>query len=87
MCIRLCRPFLLTNNYNKKNEEKQFCIAAEPATSDEQKNVSDADLARLIGVSRQTVNNWINGRRDIHVRWLHEVADALEVRVRDLFDE
>ena len=49
--------------------------------------MSDAELARLIGVSRQTVNNWINGRRDINIRWLHKVAEALEVRVRDLFDE
>ena len=48
--------------------------------------MSDADLARLIGVSRQTVNNWINGRRDVTVGQLHEVANALEVRVRDLFD-
>ena len=86
MCIRLCRPFLLTNNYNKKNEEKQFCIAAEPATSDEQKNVSDVWLANRIGVSRQTVNYWINGQRDMMLSRLHEVADVLEVRVRDLFD-
>jgi DNA-binding XRE family transcriptional regulator len=49
--------------------------------------VSDAELARRINSSRQTVNNWINGRRDINIRWLHKVADALEVRVRDLFDE
>ena len=51
------------------------------------KNLSDGDLAQLISVSRQTVNNWINGRQDITVSRLHEVADALGVRVRDLFDE
>jgi transcriptional regulator with XRE-family HTH domain len=49
--------------------------------------VSDAELARRIGATRQTVNNWINGRRDVTVGRLHEVADALGVRVRDLFDE
>ena len=87
MCIRLCRPFLLTNNYNKKNEEKQFCIAAEPATSDEQKNVSDAQLANLVGVTRQTVNNIINGHSDPHLSRLHAIAEALGVRVRDLFCE
>jgi DNA-binding XRE family transcriptional regulator len=48
--------------------------------------MSDGRLACLLGVSRQTVN-WINGRRDITVGWLHGVADALEVRVRDLFNE
>ncbi|MBQ5495251.1 MAG: helix-turn-helix transcriptional regulator [Prevotella sp.] len=51
------------------------------------KNVSDVWLANQTGYSRQTVNNWINGRRDITVGRLHEVAGALEVRVRDLFDE
>ena len=49
--------------------------------------MSDAELARQIGVTRQTMNNWINGRRDILVSRLHDVADALKVRVRDLFDE
>ena len=51
------------------------------------KNVSDVWLANQTGYSRQTVNNWINGRRDITVGRLHEVAGALEVRVRDHFDE
>ena len=49
--------------------------------------MSDVWLARQIGVSRQTINYWINGQRDILVSRLHEVADALNVRVRDLFDE
>ena len=49
--------------------------------------MSDAELAELIDVSRQTVNNWINGRRDVTVGRLHKVAKALSVRVRDLFDE
>ena len=49
--------------------------------------MSDAWLANQIGVSRQTVNYWINGQRDVLVSRLHEVADALNVRVRDLFDE
>ena len=49
--------------------------------------MSDAELARQMEVSRQAVNNWINGRRDVTVGRLHEVADVLGVRVRDLFDE
>ncbi len=49
--------------------------------------MSDVWLASQIGVSRQAVNYWINGQRDILVSRLHEVADALNVRVRDLFDE
>ena len=59
----------------------------QPAQSDVGKKLSDGELAERIGVSRQTVNNWINGRRDITVGRLHEVADALGVRIRDLFDE
>lgn len=49
--------------------------------------MSDVELAELINVRRQTVNNWINGRRDVSVKRLHKVANALGVRVRDLFDE
>jgi len=49
--------------------------------------MSDAELGRRLGVTRQTVNYWINGRRDMMLSRLHEVADVLEVRVRDLFDE
>ena len=49
--------------------------------------MSDGELAEKIGVTRHTVNNWINGRREITVGRLHEVADALKVRVCDLFDE
>ena len=49
--------------------------------------MSDAELAQLVGVSRQTVNNWINGRRDISLSYLYKVANALEIRIRDLFSE
>ena len=49
--------------------------------------MSDAELGRQLGVSRQTVNNVVNGRRDITVGRLHVFANALGVRVRDLFDE
>jgi transcriptional regulator with XRE-family HTH domain len=49
--------------------------------------MSDGELADKIGVTRQTVNYWINGQRDMLLSRLHEVADALGVRVRDLFDK
>ena len=52
----------------------------------QEKDVSDAELARRLEVTRQTINNILNGRRDTTVRRLHKIADALEVRVRDLFD-
>jgi DNA-binding XRE family transcriptional regulator len=49
--------------------------------------VSDAQLARQTGVSRQTINNIVNGRSDPSLSRLHDIADALFVRVRELFDE
>ena len=51
------------------------------------KNVSDGELAERIGVSRQTINNIVNGRSDPALSRLHDIADALLVRVRDLFME
>ena len=47
----------------------------------------EAELARRMGLSRQTVNNIVNGRRSTTVGRLHEIAEALQVRVRELFDE
>ena len=68
-------------------ETENVWVAAELATCDDEKNVSDVELARRVGVSRQTINAIVNGRSDPSLRRLHEVADALEVRVRDLFCE
>ena len=71
-----------------KYETKTIHFAVEPAARDDEKNVSDAELGRRLGgVSRQWVNAIVNGRKEMTVRRLHEVADALGVRVRDLFDE
>ena len=74
------------NIYNNETRKKVW-IAVESAPSDEEKNMSDVELARRIGVSRQTINNIVNGRRDTPLSRLHNIADALQVRVRDLFME
>ena len=66
---------------NEKNFDSQFIL-------DEvllKMEVSKAELARRLGVTRQTVNNMVNGRRDVTVSKLHEIANALGIRVRDLF--
>ena len=75
--------------FNKLSyEEKQrFRVAVEPAQSDEQKKMSDAELARRIHVTRQTINNIVNGRSDPALSRLHTIAEALEVNVRELFCE
>ena len=49
--------------------------------------MSDAELARQIGVTRQTVNNIVNGRTDPQLSRLYEIAEALGVRIRDIFAE
>ena len=72
---------------NKQNEKTKVWVAAESAQSDDEKNVSDAELGRRLGVSRQTINGIVNGRDDLTVRRLHLIAEALQVRVRELFDE
>ena len=47
--------------------------------------VSCAELAARLGVTRQTINNIVNGRRNVTVSKLHDIADALGVSVKDLF--
>ena len=47
--------------------------------------MSDAELGRRLGVTRQTVEAVVNGRTDITMKRLHEYANALGVRVWELF--
>ena len=68
---------------NKKNFNSQFILDDVLLRM----RVSNADLARRLGVTRQTVNNMVNGRRDVTVNRLHDIANALGIRVRDLFRE
>lgn len=84
----LAMSYAIINNLKPKNNEtKRICIAAEPAQSDGEKNMSDAELGRRLGVTRQTVNCIVNGRRDVTVGRLHLIAEILGVRVRELFDD
>ena len=81
-------PFFYVKYFKKLNyETERFCVAAEPATSDDEKNMSDAELGRRLGVSRQSVNAIVNGRTDPTLSRLHEIAEVLDVKVRDLFKE
>jgi transcriptional regulator with XRE-family HTH domain len=49
--------------------------------------VSDAELGRRLGITRQAVEAVAKGRKNISLYRLHEYANALGVRVRELFDE
>ena len=78
--------YFISNQLKIKQNAKVW-IAVEYAQSDDEKNVSDAELGRRLGVTRQTVKGIVNGRDDLTVRRLHLIAEALQVRVRELFDE
>jgi len=46
--------------------------------------MSGAELARKIGVSRQSVNKLINGYYDPSLSRLYDIADALGISIFDL---
>ena len=79
--------FCLIFNGNKNNESKKATVRLAVATAacDVGKNVSATALARRIGVSPQAMSKFISGRCDPSLERLHQIADALDVRVRDLF--
>ena len=65
----------------KKIDHTQFILGSVMA----KKNMSGTVLAERLGVTRQTVNNMVNGRRDVTVSRLHDIARALGVNVKELF--
>ena len=50
------------------------------------KNLTQLDLARLCGVSRQTINAIENDRYDPSISLAFELAKALDVTVDQLFN-
>ena len=80
--------FYKTNKLIKTDEQNwEVWVAIESATSNGEKKVSGAELGRRLGISRQAVNDIVNERKDIKVGKLYAIAEALQVRVRDLFKE
>jgi DNA-binding XRE family transcriptional regulator len=49
------------------------------------KNVNCTDLAEKLGVSPQAISQFVNGIVDPSLWRLHTIADALGVKVKDLF--
>ena len=66
----------------KKKRESQLILGYVMA----KKGISCAQLAARLGVTRQTINNIVNGRRDVTVSRLEDIAVILEVSVKDLFE-
>ena len=48
--------------------------------------MTNRELARLVGISEQQVGKYVNKRDDPSLYRLHQIADALGVHVKDLFD-
>ena len=66
-------------------EKKQFTSQLNLRRVMAEKNIDDVELGRRLGITKQAVSNVVNGA-GITVERLHKFADALGVRVRDLFD-
>ena len=48
--------------------------------------MTNRELARLVGVSEQQIGKYVNHRVDPPLERLHQIAEALGLRVKDLFD-
>ena len=48
--------------------------------------VTNRELARRIGVSEQLIGRYVNERAYPSLQRLHEIANALEMKVKDLFE-
>jgi putative transcriptional regulator len=64
---------------NKKIGKKIIALRTE-------KGMSQSDLARACGKDRQAMEKLENGKVNPTLYTLYEVAEALEVEVRDLMD-
>ena len=74
------KSYKIINRY-----ETEVWIAATAAKSDVEKNVNSVDLAKRLGISPQAMSQFANGTTDPSLYRLHTIADALGVRVRELF--
>lgn len=52
----------------------------------ESKNISQSDLARLCMKDRQSIERVENGKTNPTISYLLDIAEALEVNLRDLTD-
>jgi len=50
----------------------------------EQKNISQAELAEKLNVTRQAVSNWETEKTQPYIDTLHKIADVLEVDIEEL---
>ena len=73
------------NIYNNETRKKVW-IAATAVWCIREKKVTNRRLASLIGISEQQVGKYVNKREDPSLYRLHQIANALGMLVKDLFE-
>ncbi|MAF43028.1 MAG: transcriptional regulator [Parcubacteria group bacterium] len=53
----------------------------------DEKDISQSELARRLGVNRAAVNFWCSGRFNPRISKLERIADVLDIEVKDFFIE
>ena len=51
------------------------------------KGMKQGELAKSVGVSAQTISDFINGKHDIASRTLYKIAKVLDVSMEELIEE
>ncbi|MFR6472101.1 MAG: helix-turn-helix domain-containing protein [Turicibacter sanguinis] len=52
-----------------------------------EKGIKQGELAKLVGVSAQTISDFINGKHDVASRTLYKIAKVLNVSMEELIEE
>lgn len=51
------------------------------------KGMKQRELAKAVGVSAQTISDFINGKHDVAARTLYRIAKVLDVSMEELIEE
>lgn len=52
-----------------------------------QSDYTQADLARMLEVSKTTVTNWVKGVNSPNIEYLSELCNILQIKFSDMFEE
>ena len=52
-----------------------------------QSDYTQADLARMLEVSKTTVTNWVKGVNSPNIEYLSELCSILQIKFSDMFEE
>ena len=76
------------SNLNKpnNNETRKVWIAATAAESDEGKNVSEQQLADILGMKRPYLNAISCGRKNVTIEQLERIAEGLGMTLHICFE-